>query len=117
MAKTAKTASKKAAAPRAPRLTISQARKFLAPVPDECVFWCNDGHLLRDLRELGEALAAMSDWTFCYHFNEAKNDFCKWIREVVGDEKLAQSLETAVNREQAAAIVAERCGLLVRKAG
>jgi hypothetical protein len=117
MAKITRPASKKAGAPRAPRLTKSQAQKLLAPVPDACVFWCNDGQLLRDMKELAQALANMSDLTFSYHCNETKKDFSKWVREVIGDEPLAQSLEIAASREQAAAVVEQRCSLLIRKAG
>jgi hypothetical protein len=116
MANTTKATLQKADASRTSRITKSQARKFLAQVPDEKVFWCSDGHLLRNLKELGEALVAMSDHTFAYHSNEIKRDFSKWIREVIGDEKLAQTLEAATDREQAARIVDERCSLLAIKA-
>ena len=100
-----------------PRLTKKEAKKFLARVPEQCVFWCNDGHVLRDINELKDALAAMSDQTFCYHSNDEKQDFSNWIRDVVGDAKLAESLETAPDRENAARIVEERCSLLINKAG
>jgi hypothetical protein len=99
------------------RITKEQAKKFLAPVPEQNVFWCNDGNVLRDIRQLGEALAMMSDQTFSYHSNGKKKDFSKWIRDVVGDEKLAQALELAPDREQAAGIVEKRCSQLISKAG
>ena len=102
---------------RAPRITKGQAQKFLASVPEQNVFLCNDGNIFRDLKELKDALATMSDQTFRYHSNEVKKDFSKWVRDVVGDEYLAVNLETAPDREQAAKIVEERCGLLVSKAG
>ncbi len=100
-----------------PRITKNMARKFLAPVPEQNVFWCNDGHIFHDIRELKDALTRMSDQTFLYHSNDQKKDFSKWIREIVGDEKLAQSLETAPDREHAARILEERCSLLSSKAG
>jgi hypothetical protein len=114
MAKTSKNTSKKTDAS---RITKSQARKFLARVPEQSLFWCNDGNILRDLRELGGALAVMSDQTFTYHSNDEKKDFSNWIRDVIGDKNLAQTLESATSREQAARIVEERCSLLVGKAG
>jgi len=102
---------------RTTRITKSQAQKFLAKVPEQNVFWCSDGSVFRDIKELRDALAVMSDQTFYYHSNEEKKDFSKWVRDVVGDEKLAENLEVAPDREQAAKIVEERCSLLVSKAG
>jgi len=117
MAKTIKATAKKADASRTSRITKTQARKFLAPVPEQYVFWCNDGSLFRDLRELGGALAAMSDQTFAYHCNDVKKDFSNWIRDVVGDTSLARSLESANSRKQAASLVEDRCLLLASKVG
>ena len=99
------------------RINQSQAKKYLAQVPPENAFWCNNGTVLKNLKELKDALAGMSDQTFAYHSNAIKKDFSNWIRGVVGDEKLAQTLETAPDREQAAKIVEERCILLASKAG
>jgi len=117
MAKNSKNTPKKADASRTTRITKSRARKFLAQVPEQCVFWCNDGNILRDLKELGNALVSMSDQTFAYHSNDLKKDFSNWIRDIVGDTNLAQSLESATSREQAAGIVEARFKLLVSKAG
>ena len=100
-----------------PRITKSQAQKFLARVPEQKVFLCNDGNIFKDIRELKDALATMSDQTFRYHSNEVKQDFSNWVRDVVGDGNLAVNLETAPDREQAAKIVEERCSLLVSKSG
>ncbi len=100
-----------------PRISRKEAKKFLAKVSEENVFWCSDGNVLRDINELKDALARMSDQTFCYHSNDEKRDFSNWIRDVVGDVKLAQSLETAPDRQNAARIVEERCSLLMNKAG
>jgi len=98
-------------------LTKKQARQFLSQVPEPNVFWCNDGSVFRDIKELKNALAAMSDYTFAYHCNDSKKDFSNWIRDVVGDEKLARNLESASDRHEALKIVEERCSLLAGKAG
>ena len=97
------------------RITKILAKKFLARVPEQNFFWCTDGHVFRDINELKEALPRMSDQAFCYHCNDSKKDFSKWIRDIVGDEKLAQTLETAQDRERAAKILEERCSLLASK--
>ena len=109
-AKTTRTVS------RVPRITRKQAEKYLAGVPEETAFWSHDGQVLSDMRELKDALFNMSDQTFAYHSNEIKKDFSKWVREVIGDEKLAADLETAANREQAANMVASRLNFLIEKA-
>jgi len=93
----------------------SQAEKYLARVPENQVFWCNNGSILNDVMELKDALANMTDQTFSYHSNEIKQDFSNWIRNVIGDNTLAKDLETAANREQALKMVEERCVSLMSK--
>jgi hypothetical protein len=90
------------------------AQKFLAKVPEEHVFWCSDGRVLRDMRELGEALAAMTDETFAYHSNTEKKDFSNWLKDIIGDEKLAADIENILDRNQAANIVASRIVILTK---
>jgi hypothetical protein len=99
------------------RITEREAQKYLSQVPEPNVFWCNDGSVFRDIKELKEALAIMSDHTFSYHCNDSKRDFSNWIRDIVGDEKLAKNLESVSGRQQAFKVVEERCSLLVSKAG
>ncbi len=86
----------------------TQIEKFLAKVPDEFAFWSHDGRVLRDMKDLKDGLANMSDQDFAYHSNDVKKDFSKWVRDIIGDEKLAYDLEMASSRELAARIVEER---------
>jgi hypothetical protein len=92
-----------------------QAEKFLSNVPEEYVFRCQDGQILRDMKELAEALTTMTDETFAYHSNVEKKDFSNWVRDIIGDEKLAKDLEKATDRTQAAKQAASRVGILSRK--
>jgi hypothetical protein len=85
-----------------------EAQKFLVRVPDDCVFYCHDGRILKDMSELGDALAAMSDETFAYHSNAEKKDFSKWVSEVIGDKKLAKDLEQVSDRNLAIRLVTTR---------
>ncbi|MFH1381947.1 MAG: hypothetical protein ABIH70_03540 [Chloroflexota bacterium] len=90
------------------------ARKFLADVPPEHVFRCKDGKVLRNVKELGDALSVMSKETYGYHWNAGKNDFSNWVRDIIGDVKLAKELEGATSQSLAAWEVATRLAYLAR---
>ncbi len=92
----------------------SDAQKFLTIVPEEYVFKCHDGRVLENMKELGDALATMADETFAYHSNSEKKDFSNWVRDVIGDERLAMDLEMCLDRVQAARIVAGRIDVLTK---
>ena len=98
------------------RLTKTRAGQYLAKVPKENAFWCHDGTVLRDMQELKDALSMMSDETFKYHSNEMKRDFSNWVRDIVGDTKLARDLERSGDRQQALKAVEDRCSILASKA-
>jgi predicted Zn-dependent protease len=93
----------------------TRAEKSLAKAPEDKVFWSNDGRILTDMKDLMEALANMSDQNFAYHSNALKKDFSNWVRDILEDEKLAEDLEKAANREQAATVVEERYEFLKSK--
>jgi protoporphyrinogen oxidase len=92
-----------------------QPDKRLAKVPTEYVFWCHDGRIFSDLVELAEGLAAMDDETFAYHSNAEKQDFSNWIRDVIGDDLLADYLANLTERLRAADYVSARITLLSGK--
>lgn len=94
-----------------------EARKLLEPVPAENAFWCRDGRIMRDMRELGEALITMGDETFAYHCNPEKNDFRNWVRDVIRDGVLARRLELSVNKIEAASAVSSRIATLNKRLG
>ncbi len=95
-----------------PRMPREEAESYLANVPDEYVFWCHDGVVLRNLRDLKGALGTMSDETFAYHSNSEKSDFSNWVNDVIGDEKLARDLKKSPDRSLAARTVSQRIAFL-----
>jgi len=97
------------------KISKEEAKRRLGDVPDDKRFWCHDGKNIKNLRELRKALIDMSDETFHYHLGEGRNDFSKWIREVVGDDKLAEDLSKTKSRMQTSQTVAERVSFLERK--
>jgi hypothetical protein len=86
----------------------TENKKKLEKVSETVVFWCNDGQIFRDMKELMDGFDIMSDVTFTYHLNELKNDFSCWVLDIIGDQKLAQELKTVRNREQAKKKVQQR---------
>jgi len=94
------------------KITKQVAKKLLADVPEYRFFWCNDGRIFRNLRDLSAGLASMSTQTFAYHLNNEKNDFGNWLKDSVGDEQLAEDLEDPISRREAAKTVKERVAFL-----
>ena len=97
------------------RILKQDAERVLANVPEEYVFRCCDGCILRNMKELGEVFANTTDETFTYHSNEDKNDFSNWVRDIIRDEKLARDIGKSPNRTQAAKNVSERMAFLSSK--
>jgi hypothetical protein len=98
-------------------ITKAMALERLGDVPEDKRFWCHDGRYLKNLEELGAALEEMSDETFGYHSNEGKTDFSNWVRDVIGDEKLARDLLKATSPAQAAQSVSARVKFLKTRTG
>lgn len=94
------------------RMLRQDAHRLLADVPEQHVFRCSDGRVLRNMRQLEQALASMRDEAFAFHSNTEKSDFSNWVRDVIGDEKLARDLDKARNPIQAAKSVTKRIGFL-----
>jgi hypothetical protein len=97
------------------KISKEEAKRRLGDVPDDKRFWCHDGRNVKNLRELRKALIDVSDETFHYHSGGERNDFSKWIKEVVGDEKLANELSKVRSRIQASQAVAARISFLEGK--
>jgi hypothetical protein len=74
------------------RTIKSNPRRILADVAPEQCFWVNNGPIVKNLRELPGALRRMKQDTFMHHVNKGKNDFSNWIKHVVGDAQLANSV-------------------------
>jgi len=83
-------------------------KSWLADVPADKEFLSHDGKILKNLEELSTALREMSDETFAYHVTPDRNDFGKWVQEVVGDYELATQLRIARTRVEAFEVVAKR---------
>jgi hypothetical protein len=67
-------------------------------VEPEEYFILRNGHPVRSLQELIEALEYISDATFEHHVTEHRNDFANWIRDVIGEPELAQEVQSCEDR-------------------
>ena len=94
------------------KVTGSVAEKRLGDVPTEKGFLCQDGRVLTKMAELEDALRNMKEETFRHHANEGKNDFSRWVADVIGDEKLSRDLVKSTTSSQAARCVASRIAWL-----
>jgi hypothetical protein len=81
---------------------MQKAHKFLVDIPLEYSFRCHDGQVLKSMKELCDSFSIMTDETYSYHCKKEKNDFSNWVREIIGDVKLARDLEGATSRSLAA---------------
>lgn len=86
-------------------MSLTDARKWLAPVPDDKLFYCVNGEVYRTLHDLHEGLRRMQDEHFSYHCNDVKQDFSNWVRDVIEDARLADELQKCRARTEAGEIV------------
>jgi hypothetical protein len=90
------------------------ASRILADVADDKRFFCQDGCVIKNLTELVDCLNHMTEEVFYHHVTSEKNDFSNWIRDVLGDEKLASKLNNIRNPLEASKIVAGKMAWLQR---
>ncbi len=83
-------------------------RDFLVNVPDSKVLISHDGQSFKNLNELAQGLLRMKDETYRFHVKIRKNDFAKWVREVIGDQELANDLKQSMTRLDASRKVRDR---------
>lgn len=83
------------------KLSPKDVSRFIADVPKEKAFWVNKGPVLKNLKGLADALEKMPEDTFKYHANKQKNDFYNWVKDVIGDIALADSLKRAATKQAA----------------
>ena len=98
-------------------VTKDEAKKYLCDAAPEQCFWVNNGPILKNMEELANALPDMAEDTFRHHVNNEKNDFSSWVRDIIGDAKLANDLLSSKNRDSALKKVRGRVNSLRKKAG
>ena len=92
--------------------TKDEAARVLASVNGEKCFFCDDGTVCCNLAELVGCLEKMTAATYNHHVTLSRNDFINWVRDVLGDDKLASDLSTATDSIEAAKKITERINWL-----
>lgn len=82
----------------------------LTDVPGPQRFWTHSGTVICNIFDLARWLETCSEYDFRYHVNTdlEKNDFAKWIEEVIMDHKLARKLEGVLDKEEYLTIIRKR---------
>lgn len=70
-------------------------KKKLSEAPEGAEFWINYGSIVKNVKELDEALKGMDERTFQHHVNKDKNDFAAWIEITLGEKELAKNVKKA----------------------
>lgn len=97
-------------------VTKDEAKRFLCDAAPEQCFWVSNGPILKNIEELANVLPDMAEDTFRHHVNSDKNDFSNWVRDVIGDQKLANDLLSSKNRDSTLNKVRNRLNSLRKKA-
>ena len=84
--------------------------KVLSDCKPSDAFWVCTGEVVRNLYELARAVEAMGLDPFVYHVNDdnKKNDFARWIKEVLDDEELSRRLQKVKIKSMYAEIIRDR---------
>lgn len=90
--------------------------KVLHDCPPEEAFWTCHGTIIRNIYELANTVRALNEFAFKYHVNtdHNKNDFAKWIAEVLKDQTLAGRLQDVVEQQTYVNIILRRIKELER---
>lgn len=85
-----------------------EARRILSNTPPEKAFWVNNGPVLKSVIELATTAKKLTPQQFMHHVNSAKNDFAKWVDDVIRDSELAKQLRRIKSKDELAHIVTNR---------
>lgn len=77
-----------------------EAKRILSNTAPEKAFWINNGPILKNIIDLAVAAKKITPQQFAHHVSQGKNDFAKWVDEVIRDQALAKKLQHAKTKEE-----------------
>lgn len=90
--------------------------KLLDKVADKHVFVLKNGQRLSRLEELKNAMKNMNDSVFAHHVTDNRNDFSNWVKNIYGDNKLAESILQAKSQLEIVDVINNRISKFMRHA-
>ncbi|MFH1399715.1 MAG: hypothetical protein ABIG95_06425 [Candidatus Woesearchaeota archaeon] len=75
-------------------------KRVLADVSPRESFWFHNGIIVRNIYELVEQIRNLTPNSFVYHSNPDHDDFAKWVKDALQDEKLAADLTKERNQKR-----------------
>jgi len=95
--------------------TKQDAARVLSDTSGDKCFFCHDGCVVKNLHQLSECLDHIREDSYRHHVTQQKNDFSNWVRDVLGDDKLANDLARCTNHAEAVKAVRDRIAWLQKK--
>jgi hypothetical protein len=83
---------------------------------EESFVSCNNFRA-KNIVELREAIAFMTDAEFEHHCNKDKNDFANWIEHCLDDTSLAGNLKKAATKDATLKVIDAHLSLITREIG
>lgn len=74
-------------------------KQQLINASDPDCFWINNGDVVRNLKQFAKSLESMSNEQFGHHVTKNKNDFAKWIKEILKDSECANAISKVRTRK------------------
>ena len=90
-----------------PFVVIESKESLYADLPKEKKFFTRNGKTISNLMELYEKLKIMPEEEFQAHVNEEKDDFAKWIDEVLKEKSLADIIRGLKQRDELVSLLAK----------
>jgi len=95
-------------------LFLEDAERILSDVKPEQCFWVHNGPIVRNLHELEKAIEDINDETFRHHVYSNRNDFANWVRDILKDEELADSILKVESKDKTLKKIGDRIKFIER---
>lgn len=82
----------------------------LKNVATEHIFHFNDGKKAHNLKDLYDAIKAMSNDAFLSHVTKENNDFANWAEYVYNDQTMADDLKKVTSQKQTLEVIGAAIG-------
>jgi len=95
---------------------VADTKRILGDVPEpHMAFWFNNGVIAKNIYEFVSAIESCSKEVFQYHANSEKNDFYRWVLDVLGDDILAKRIKCDSDQKKVAQRIRRRIKELEKK--